>query len=427
MAKLTALRSHKLLVTLDHGLASISNAVATALVARSTDADSLGIFSIVFLAYWLCLGLTRAYVQEPLLLFSSARRGEPDAEHGKYHPRAAGAALTLGVALGAAFVIAGILIPRFAPALIPTGALLPLLLLQDVGRYDQFARSRAGGAVASDALWLVLLLASAPIIDSLWIATWCWAGAGAVSTLVFGPGFLFRSVRQVGRVTWFREHRHSGGFLSLEFLSLQAIGQTSLWLIAGVGSLATAGMYRTGQVLLAPVRLLTSSLTVALLPELSRAEPQVLRAQALRYTALSVAVAAACAVVLILLPNTLGEAAFGEIWPDAKDIALILLISSAPASFTQSRVLILKSIQSFKSSFATRLALVPVAIACLLAGLLLAGGVGAAAGAVVYETMAALVWARVTSRALERAAHETTEGNHATSSTVSTASAEDTL
>ncbi|MCZ2853362.1 MULTISPECIES: hypothetical protein [unclassified Modestobacter] len=427
MSKLSALRSHKLLVTLDHGLASISNAVATALVARSTDADSLGIFSIVFLAYWLCLGLTRAYVQEPLLLFSSAPQQKSTGHHSEYHERAAGAALTLGLAFGALFVIAGLLIPRFAPALIPTGALLPLLLLQDLGRYDRFARSRAGGAVASDALWLVLLLASAPFIDSLWVATWCWAGAGAISTLAFGPGLLLRGARQVGRVSWYREHAPSGGFLSLEFLSLQAIGQTSLWIIAGIGSLATAGVYRTGQVLLAPVRLLTSSLTVALLPELSRARPDVLRAQALRYTALSVAVAVACAASLLLVPDSVGEAAFGQVWADAKQIALILLISSAPASFTQSRVLILKSIRSFKSSFATRLALVPVAIGCLVAGLLLAGGVGAAAGAVVYETVAAFVWARVTSRALERAPHAFAEEGDVTSSAVSAASAEEGL
>ncbi len=247
----SGLRSNKSLVTVDHALSSISNALATALVARSSDASSLGIFSITFLAFWLVLGLTRALVAEPLLLFYAERNGELE-RSSAYTSRGAGATLTVGTCASVVFLVAAVLVPSFREALIPIGCMLPLLLLQDFGRYEAFARLSATRAIASDSIWLILILVAFPIADGLWQATWIWAASGAVACVAFRPRLMLGGLARTGRLDWFTEHRSSGGFLSLEFVTLQAISQSSIWLIAGLGSLASAGIYRTGQVLVAP-------------------------------------------------------------------------------------------------------------------------------------------------------------------------------
>ncbi|HEX6389183.1 MAG TPA: hypothetical protein VFZ89_07050, partial [Solirubrobacteraceae bacterium] len=118
-------------ITIDQAIAGASNVLIAVLAARLLGVASFGLFGIVFLVYVMVQGVSRALVCDPLLVHpveGQERKGE-----------VIGTSLVLGLALGVFIVLVGLAVrlidDRLGNALVVLAACIPLLVLQDLGRY----------------------------------------------------------------------------------------------------------------------------------------------------------------------------------------------------------------------------------------------------------------------------------------------------
>jgi O-antigen/teichoic acid export membrane protein len=378
-------------VVVDHGFSSLSNMLVTVILAATTSPRDVGAFAVAFSVYFLGLATFRALVQEPLLL---EYRIKAEGDRRAYIASAIGAILTISIVGGLVVVVVGILFPVLRPAFLPLAACFPLLMLQDLLRYVDFAEGRVLRALAADFVWVLGLVVLGPMQTSLSNGVLVWAAAGSVGALLFGPRMLLEGVRRTGRVAWFKEHRSSGGFFLLESLIDQMTLQVSLWSVAVIAGLDEAGILRVSQVMLAPVRVVMLAVTVSTLPDISHSSFKKIRRAARQYVGVSVVLAVTWLGLLFVIPAPLLRRVFGPTWEDARLAALALGVGMAIGGVAQSRMLILKALSMFKNSLATRTILAPLSVVCSLAGASLGGAPGAAWGSVVAVSIGAVVWSR---------------------------------
>lgn len=226
-----------------------------------------------FSAYLLLLGFTRGLVTSPLVASSAA--DHPGARLDKARSAvtftltvACLAACCLGV-LGAALpprLGTGILL--FAPWLVPA-------LVQDLGRSIVFRDLRGRSTVLSDAAWLVVMAALAPLAlasHSGWIVAACWGagatfGAGTALKLI---GFRPTAIRQ--SVGWWRSDAWPFGrwlFLSGSLYSVSSYA--SVLALAGILGARDYGGLRAVQSIFGPLTLIGPAITLPGLPLMSRA------------------------------------------------------------------------------------------------------------------------------------------------------------
>lgn len=383
----------------DQAVASVTNLLPSFFIARALGADGLGTFAVAFAAYWLGLGGARALILEPYLL--SAPKMDETVRSG-YALRAAGVALRVGCIGGLLGIAVATAIPAIRPALLPIAALMPLLLLQDALRYDGFAKQRAGKALGSDVTWLVAAVTFSIPADSLWELSLAWAGAGAAAGLVFtAPRPLWQAVRTGAVGAWMRDHRDSSGFLFLEFATVSAVQQGATWIIAGTASLASAGILRAGQMFTAPLKLVQTAATIALLPRAVTMETPGLGAAARKYGFANAGLALAWAAAVLIVPVDAGRFVVGDAWPDARWVAGLLALGAAFNSLSQAALIVLKATGNFSTSAQLRLIVSSVSLAALTVGALLAEAVGAALGMLVGAVFGAALWSMGARRALE--------------------------
>ncbi|MBW8751449.1 MAG: hypothetical protein JF565_08490, partial [Propionibacteriales bacterium] len=171
------------LVTFDQGISSASNLLVLIWIAHALSAADFGRFSLVFFVWVFTQnGLVRSLVSSTVMVHPE------DADE---RPRSVlGAATLLSLAVGIFCMVGGAGIwwagSDVGPPLLLVGALMPLLGVQDVGRYLGIAESKPGRAVVLDTIWLVLLVGAFVAVDIVHDATlmWlvaAWAGSGAVS------------------------------------------------------------------------------------------------------------------------------------------------------------------------------------------------------------------------------------------------------
>ncbi len=224
-------------ITIDQVIAGASNVLIAVLAARLLGVASFGLFGIVFLVYTIALGVTRALVNDPLLvhpLEAQDRLGEVigtslPARH-RSRPRSAGGRVGRAAWWD----------PRLGDALLVLAACMPLLALQDLGRYLGFATQKPAAAVVLDVSWLVLLLVavSALFVTGTHVLAWfiaAWGGSGAAAGLLLFAQHPPRGVRF--GFSWLR---HTWGFSWRYLISYTSTQGTALGLSGGVGAIAGA-------------------------------------------------------------------------------------------------------------------------------------------------------------------------------------------
>jgi len=312
------------LVTIDQVVSGASNVLIAVLAARLLSAADFGLFGIVFLGYTILVGVIRALVSDPLLLHpeeSHSRAGE-----------AIGTTFILAVPLTLGLFAIGLLVQIWSgtlgDALIVLAICLPLLLLQDLGRYLGFATHQPIQAVVLDSVWLVLMLAAIAIVfsvsdeRSLALLIGAWGGTGALSGLLMFTRHSLRSAKlslDWLRFTW---------PLSWRFLiSYTAMQGSALGMSAEVGAIAGARALGGVQGALLLARPFTTFQVAAAthgIAEVARVTDdrrQVWRH--LRLTSVAAAsVAALNAVVMVLLPDGVGRALLGDSWDPAQALLL---------------------------------------------------------------------------------------------------------
>ena len=310
-------------ITTDQIIAGASNVLITVLAARLLGVASFGLFGIVFLVYVMALGVTRALVNDPVLvhpLEAQGRLGE-----------VIGTSCILGIAVAVIVLAAGlgarVWDPRLGDALIVLALCMPLLVLQDLGRYLGFATQKPSAAVVLDVTWLVLLLGAVTILFATgthklaWFIA-AWGGSGAAAGVLL---FAQHSAREVRfGLSWLR---HTWGFSWRYLISYTSTQGGALGMSSGIGAIAGAralGGVQGAVLLVRPFMTFQVAAIAATIGEVARSitgdhEP---RRHAVRTSVLATAVALLNALVLLVLPDRLGEVVLGASWHAARPLLL---------------------------------------------------------------------------------------------------------
>ena len=283
------------------------------LAARVLGVESFGLFGIVFLAYVTVLGSARALVSQPLLVHPDEARSRAG--------EAVGSALQVG-ALAAVAVLIGAAISfayddRLAWALVVLAVCLPLVVLQDLGRYLGFATHRPSSALVLDSAWLVLLVLGAVGLVLLDVRTLpafvgAWAGSGALAGLLVLGQQRGQRVALGGtwmRTTWVLSWRYLVSFSVTQGAALVA----SVALSAISGARALAGV-RGAALVLSPFTTFVIAGSASSVTDIARnPRPDDVRRRALQVTAIASVVALLNGVVFVLLPDALGRLVLGAV------------------------------------------------------------------------------------------------------------------
>jgi hypothetical protein len=378
----------------DQGLSSLTNLLVSLFAAHLLGLESFGVVSVAMTTYFVCVGIGRAVVGDPLLLTKT--------EAQEVVGRAVSAAFALGVLFTlcswVAWSVAGG--SELMGALLVLGVGLPFLLLQDIARYIAFWRGSPWSAAANDLLWLVGALGSLALIPraatSASTVLACWVASGGVAGLVFAVRLRWRpSIRAASE--WLRGNRTMILPMLGDYGLIALLQQGVIYLITAVVGLRATAAFRGALVALGPVNVLTAGVSVFLVQLARRAQdttPTAFPGRMLRLSALmAVAVLALCLAVYFM-PTRLGELLLDEVWAESRPLILPLAFVFATAAFNFGATTGLRVIGQAARSFRVRsvaapLMLVVVAVACYQGGVMAAVVAQAVAGGV-----ATLLWWR---------------------------------
>jgi O-antigen/teichoic acid export membrane protein len=300
---------------LDQVLSGLSNFITVALIARALDAAHFGTFVIGYALLTTVLSLVRARWGTQLSL---AGGGAPTLDLLR---RLAGLALVATPVLIAVVFVPALVVTRGDDwtTLLLVAAAVPLVCLQDLSRYAAIAMGRPAVAVASDGLWVLLVAVGWTLGLAAVPALLTWVGAAFLATIVGLAGLRVRPRFAEVRATL--GHRHATG----EVLAAGAV-MTSLASFAALGAAsllvgrAAAGALRGASSLMAPVNTVFAFASIALLPVWHRRDRGGDLTFCARLSLLVVGAPAAWSVVLLLLPDAVGQAVLGDTWSGARSV-----------------------------------------------------------------------------------------------------------
>jgi O-antigen/teichoic acid export membrane protein len=390
----------RMLTFVDQGMSSASNLLLSISIASGVSASAFGEFALLYSVYWLLLGGTRAAVLDPLLITQrNVLRNAP------ISLIAALSALTVG-AVGIPIGLALIPTP-LDRAWIVFLLGLPVLLLQDALRYVGFLRGQPGRAVLLDGVWLLVMvgatfLAVTGTISGTAAVLGCWVLGALVASLVGLVALPVRAERPRLRAR-LRSVWPVSGPLVGDFALSSGAAQVVVFVLPLVANTALLGSLKAAQVANGPLNITVAAATVICLPVVAGAVDHGSGpAAALRVGRLASATLAGIAVlygsVLVLLPDTVGRALFGQSWGSGLLVAAVS-VQATMFGITHGALLVLRGSRNTRPALWVRIAVTPLSVVLpvvltavwgetgLVAGLL----VGAAAMSVISWVVAVRV------------------------------------
>ncbi|MEQ7127289.1 hypothetical protein ABN034_22450 [Actinopolymorpha sp. B11F2] len=290
-------------------------------VVRTEAISVVGEFAVAFSIYVLVTGLARAIVTDGVLAAQSSN--EP-------FRQGSGRACAIGVAVAPAVVIVGSCVG--SPYITITGVMLPGLVLYDYNKMISLGVGRAGTALAEAIIW-VGVTAIAVLLCLFLSVSPCalftvWAGSGAALGLV---GARLRRCRILP--AWGLRHAEtkvcaSFGLLFMFTSGAVQLATTALAVTVGAGVVGALAAART---VLAPVTLLQVAASSLVIPYLARrkAASKRVRLQAsLRVTGLATGLILPLALILPMLPDSVGTALLAANWQIAQPLLAALAVES---------------------------------------------------------------------------------------------------
>jgi hypothetical protein len=381
----------------DQGISSLMSLAIGVVAARRLPAAEFGAFALALSAYWICLGTSRALTSEPFVVRFSARRDDFRARASD----AAGAAIAVGVALGGALVLVGVLAPLgvLGEALVAIGAVLPLLLLQDCLRFVAFAARRGGVAFAADLAWFTALLSALAIVgfvhaDRVWIYVLVWGGSAAPAAAV-GCARLGVRPRLMSTTSWWLRQRDLVWRYLGEFTALNGAGQLSLYAIGWIAGLSAAGGVRGAQILMGPMTTLFIGISLFALPEGVRQSNKG-TAEMLRFSrsvsGLLGVLAALWIGVLVLFHEEASHVLLGASSTGATRALPGVVLALTASGLTAGAFIGLRAYAAAKRSLWVRVAIAPLTLAGAAAGAALDGARGGALGLALAAWIGLGLW-----------------------------------
>jgi O-antigen/teichoic acid export membrane protein len=373
----------------DQVLSSIINFGLGIAVARVSTPAEFGVYALAFSAYLIAINVTRPVAVEPLIIrFTGASIHAWKAALA----RAAGMVIALGLGLGVIAVAIGVI----AGAVTDTGAGtifvilgvgLPGLVLQDAWRLTFFAERRGREAFLNDAAWATTSLAIGVAVTANGNATVAaylaaWVIGANLGALV---GIVRVAVRprmgQIGR--WWAEQRDLGRPLLGEHLVTNIAGEAIPYLISIVAGITAAAALRGAQLLLGPFNVVFQAAHLIALPEavrISERAPRRLVPLAGAFSAVLFAGVAAVGLVVILMPDAIGEALLGSTWAVVDPVLLPYTLSVAGLMAAAGPMVALRGMGEAVETLIVAGARSGLTVAGAVIGAVAGGAPGAAAG-----------------------------------------------
>lgn len=382
---------------LDQALSSGTNFLAVFVLAGSLSSGEFGIFAMAFTVLTLFVGVTRSFFGLPLALAAQSSRRELDDLY-----RASVSALCwIAVPIIAVVFGVGAISAIGADeasmelglwAALAVGISTPLVMIQDISRYYAISTNQPGAAVISDGIRVALILALFGLRDLLQPTTVLivWTATIVLALAYFLVRFAPRPAPRAG----LRLLRPKRGLR--ESISITVILSTGVTLIMGFLMLpflgaAAVGSIRGAGTLFGPVNTLMAMLDFSVLSQLSRRE-RARDGKAVMLIALLVcAISGAWAVVLLLLPQGVGEFILGDTWEGARSILPITSIEYVLLCLAACVALIPKLRDRARVLLLNRVWATITILATTVVALLLGGGVEWMAAALLLGAIVSAV------------------------------------
>ena len=395
------------LVTFDQGISSASNLLMLIWVAHALSAADFGRFSLVFFVWVFTQnGVVRSLVSSTVMVHPE------DADE---RPRSVlGAAVLLSLAVGALCALLGGGLwwagSNIGPPLLLVGVLMPLLGVQDAGRFIAIAESKPVRAVVLDSIWLGLMLGGFVAVEVshgatlMWLVA-AWAGTGALSGVwVFVQHGIPRA-RELS-LDWLRERWHFSWRSLVASSSSAAVALIGSSLMAIVsGPLAVAGV-RAALLLERPSTTVQTAVATSAATDIAREKSDnagLLRHQRRTMTA-SILVALANLAVLMVIPDSVGKLLLGNVWKIVEPLLLVVGFHVGVLAAQSGVRAALMGRRQIHSVMIVDITGTVLSIVGLVIGAALADAQGAMWGGVVGQGITAVLWWSVLLRHL--AQHE---------------------
>jgi O-antigen/teichoic acid export membrane protein len=382
-------------VTFDQAISSASNLLMLIWVAHALSAADFGRFSLVFFVWVFTQnGVVRSLVSSTVMVHPE------DADE---RPRSVlGAAVLLSLAVGALCGVLGAGLwwagSNIGPPLLLVGVLMPLLGVQDVGRFIAIAESKPGRAVVLDSIWLGLMLAGFVVVEVshgatlMWLVA-AWAGTGALSGLwVFVQHGMPRA-RELS-LDWLRERWHFSWRSLVASSSSAAVALIGSSLMAIVsGPLAVAGV-RAALLLERPSTTVQTAVATSAATDIAREKSDnagLLRHQRRTMTA-SILVALLNLAVLMVIPDSVGKLLLGNVWKIVEPLLLVVGFHVGVLAAQSGVRAALMGRRQIHSVMIVDITGTVLSIIGLVIGAAIADAEGAMWGGVVGQGITAVIW-----------------------------------
>ncbi|WP_052710778.1 hypothetical protein [Pseudofrankia sp. DC12] len=410
-------RSRAIWTLVDQLISSGTNSILMFVVAREVSKADFGAFSVAFAVFAVVIGFSKAAGAQPLSIRYS---GAPERVFARAAARATGAALLLGVLVGAGCTLVGAALGGLTgSALVTLGLVLPGLLVQDQWRQVFFAQGRPAAAAANDGVWAVVQIIGVALLLSRHVTLaapmlLAWGAAAAVAALIGVAQAGFWPAPGHG-LDWVREHRDINGYLALEYITVQGALNASLLIIGVIGAVELVGALRGVQTLLGPTTILAMGLVSWAIPEFSRRTDLTAAARMRAAYLLSAAVASVGIVwglgflflgVVRVGGHQLGQSLLGDTWPQTHRLLALSIVQQAGAASTVGVSCMLIALGRAKNTFRLNVIAAPQLLLYPVVGVALGGGTGAVLGFTVANWIMLPFWVRMLRDAAKDAERE---------------------
>ena len=365
---------------LDQVVSSGSNFLVTIIAATSLSASEFGAFAVAMAVAIMTVFLARGLASDPL---STAHASdEPDQLRWAVRSGAGTAVLSavvVGVATAGLAVALGGTVGR---VLLVLAATLPGLVLQDYLRFVLIVRGQAKLTFLNDLFWtvlqigfLVLAIGLGGGAGSLLLA---WAVAGNLAavlglwqarTWVGGPG----TIRP-----WLRRHRDLWPFYVLDNMVYQATNLILIVVISLTTTLAQVGGFRAAMTLYAPLAIIGRGIVGVAVPELARrqGDPRAVYRASLAIAWMLTPLAVVWTVLMLLIPDSWGEAMLGDSWELAEPLIFLGGATTAVSLFTVGTVVGIRALGAGRDGLTARFVVSALVLVVSAAGAVADGAHG---------------------------------------------------
>lgn len=368
-----------------------------AVVARASNVDTFGAFSLAYIIYGLSLGAGRAAGGE-ILLLRAAQGGEgPESDEGNL------LGLTVALSVLAALVtamVALVLEGASRSVVLVLAAAAPALLIQDALRYCFFALGRPSDAIRIDLIWatvqalgfLVLIALLTSPDPHVFVLVWA---LGAAASAIVGLFQLRVAPRPVGAMDWIRDERERAFSFLSDFILIVGVVYVSIYAVGLVAGLATVAAIRGAQLLFRPFDVFVSGLRIVTLPALARTSARdttAIVSKARQLSALLLIPALVWSATMIALPDAVGRAVLGDTWQVAKPLLLPVAAAAIARTVALPSVDGIRALGGGRRLVVRRLVTSFLILTGTVLGAVVADAGGAANGLALALVVSAVIW-----------------------------------